>query len=204
MLNIEFWYIKFKSCQLAKETCLKGKELSFSGGIKSSQFTCTSLSLGGDGFLFKAANWTVSITEYLILSFPGLVQQTEMSGDYLVAGSFVIADYVVFALTLVVSAAVGFYFAWASRGQQSSRDFLTAGRKLTALPVSMSMTASYMSSITVLSNPAEVKLIQCLRLMFKCRNTQTKIQRDYFWQVIKCSYLKLKQQTSWKTLRNLF
>uniref|UniRef100_A0A671YFA1 Solute carrier family 5 member 8 n=1 Tax=Sparus aurata TaxID=8175 RepID=A0A671YFA1_SPAAU len=79
-----------------------------------------------------------------------------MSGDYLVAGSFVIADFVVFALTLVVSAAVGFYFAWASRGQQSSRDFLTAGRKLTALPVSMSMTASYMSSITVLSNPAEV------------------------------------------------
>ncbi|XP_036976772.1 sodium-coupled monocarboxylate transporter 1-like isoform X2 [Acanthopagrus latus] len=79
-----------------------------------------------------------------------------MSGDSQVAGSFVTADYVVFALTLVVSAAVGFYFAWASRGQQSSRDFLTAGRKLTALPVSMSMTTTYMSSITVLSNPAEV------------------------------------------------
>ncbi|XP_073337299.1 sodium-coupled monocarboxylate transporter 1-like [Pagrus major] len=79
-----------------------------------------------------------------------------MSGDSLVAGSFVIADYVVFSLMLVVSVAIGFYFAWANRGQQNSRDFLTAGRRLTAFPVSMSMTANFMSSITVLSNPAEV------------------------------------------------
>uniref|UniRef100_A0A671YNE8 Solute carrier family 5 member 8 n=1 Tax=Sparus aurata TaxID=8175 RepID=A0A671YNE8_SPAAU len=76
--------------------------------------------------------------------------------DSLVPGSFVVADYMVFALMLVVSAAVGVYFAWTDRDQRSSGDFLMGGRRLTALPVSLSLTASFMSAITVLSNPAEV------------------------------------------------
>ncbi|XP_034079010.1 sodium-coupled monocarboxylate transporter 1 [Gymnodraco acuticeps] len=79
-----------------------------------------------------------------------------MSGDSVVVGSFVAADYLVFALMLLVSAAVGVYYAWTDRGQQSSGDFLMGGRSLTALPVSLSLTASFMSAITVLSNPAEV------------------------------------------------
>uniref|UniRef100_A0A3Q3VYP6 Uncharacterized protein n=1 Tax=Mola mola TaxID=94237 RepID=A0A3Q3VYP6_MOLML len=78
-----------------------------------------------------------------------------MSGDS-VKGSFSAPDYVVFALMLVVSAAVGVYFAWADRGQRSLGNFLMGGRRLTALPVSLSLTASFMSAITVLSNPAEV------------------------------------------------
>ncbi|KAE8281549.1 Sodium-coupled monocarboxylate transporter 1 Electrogenic sodium monocarboxylate cotransporter [Larimichthys crocea] len=78
-----------------------------------------------------------------------------MSGDSLVSGSFVIADYLVFAFMLMVSAAVGVYYAWADRGQRNSGDFLMGGRRLTALPVSLSLTASFMSAITVLSNPAE-------------------------------------------------
>ncbi|TNM91409.1 hypothetical protein fugu_019789 [Takifugu bimaculatus] len=78
-----------------------------------------------------------------------------MSGNAGV-GSFAAADYVVFAVMLLVSAAVGVYYAWADRGQRSSSDFLTGGRRLTALPVSLSLTASFMSAITVLSNPAEV------------------------------------------------
>ncbi|KAF3704970.1 Sodium-coupled monocarboxylate transporter 1 Electrogenic sodium monocarboxylate cotransporter [Channa argus] len=79
-----------------------------------------------------------------------------MTGDSVVAGSFVAADYVVFALMLAISAAVGVYYAWADRGQKSSRDFLMGGRRLTFLPISLSLTASFMSAITVLSNPAEV------------------------------------------------
>ncbi|XP_028253102.1 sodium-coupled monocarboxylate transporter 1-like [Parambassis ranga] len=79
-----------------------------------------------------------------------------MPGDSQVAGSFVVADYVVFAFMLAVSAAVGVYYAWMGRSQRSSEDFLTGGRRLTALPVSLSLTASFMSAITVLSNPAEV------------------------------------------------
>lgn len=75
-------------------------------------------------------------------------------------GSFEAADYVVFAVMLLVSAAVGVYYAWADRGQSTSGDFLTGGRSLTALPVSLSLTASFMSAITVLSNPAEVRIHQ--------------------------------------------
>lgn len=82
-----------------------------------------------------------------------------MSGASQVAGTLVVEDYVVFALMLVVSTAIGVYYAWASRGKESSKDFLTGGRRLSALPVSMSLTASFMSSITVLSNPVEVRLI---------------------------------------------
>lgn len=72
------------------------------------------------------------------------------------AGSFAAPDYVVFALMLAMSAAVGVYFAWTDRGQRNTRDFLMGGRKLTALPVSLSLTASFMSAITMLSHPAEV------------------------------------------------
>lgn len=82
-----------------------------------------------------------------------------MSGGSVAVASFAVADYVVFALMLVVSAAVGFYYAWTDRSQSSSGDFLTGGRRLTALPVSLSLTASFMSAITVLSNPAEVRLL---------------------------------------------
>lgn len=80
-----------------------------------------------------------------------------MSEGSVAAGSFVAADYAVFAVMLLVSAAVGVYFAWMDRGQASLGDFLMGGRRLTALPVSLSLTASFMSAITVLSNPAEVK-----------------------------------------------
>lgn len=79
-----------------------------------------------------------------------------MLGVPLVVGTLKVEDYVVFALMLVVSTAIGVYYAWTSRGRESAEEFLTGGRRLTALPVSMSLTASFMSSITVLSNPAEV------------------------------------------------
>ncbi|KAM4614700.1 sodium-coupled monocarboxylate transporter 1 [Polymixia lowei] len=80
-----------------------------------------------------------------------------MSGVSPVVGSFVAGDYVVFALMLVVSAAIGVYYAWVDRrGPGSSGDFLTGGRGLTAVPVSLSLSASFMSAITVLASPAEV------------------------------------------------
>uniref|UniRef100_A0A3P9IT77 Solute carrier family 5 member 8 n=1 Tax=Oryzias latipes TaxID=8090 RepID=A0A3P9IT77_ORYLA len=72
------------------------------------------------------------------------------------ANSFGVTDYVVFTLMLGASACIGVYFAWVDRRKKSSGNFLTGGRTLTALPVSMSLTASTMSAIAVLSNPAEV------------------------------------------------
>ncbi|NWS74073.1 SC5A8 protein, partial [Crotophaga sulcirostris] len=65
-------------------------------------------------------------------------------------------DYVVFTVMLLVSAAIGIYFAFAGGGQKTSKDFLMAGRRMNAFPVALSLTASFMSAVTVLGTPAEV------------------------------------------------
>ncbi|EAW97650.1 solute carrier family 5 (iodide transporter), member 8, isoform CRA_c [Homo sapiens] len=71
-------------------------------------------------------------------------------------GTFVVWDYVVFAGMLVISAAIGIYYAFAGGGQQTSKDFLMGGRRMTAVPVALSLTASFMSAVTVLGTPSEV------------------------------------------------
>ncbi|KFV56430.1 Sodium-coupled monocarboxylate transporter 1, partial [Gavia stellata] len=41
-------------------------------------------------------------------------------------------------------------------GQKTSKDFLMGGRSMSALPVALSLTASFMSAVTVLGTPAEI------------------------------------------------
>ncbi|XP_042083480.1 sodium-coupled monocarboxylate transporter 1 isoform X2 [Haplochromis burtoni] len=79
-----------------------------------------------------------------------------MCEDLAGADSLHIADYAVFVLMLLVSATIGLYYAWIRRSQQNTQEFLTGGRKLTALPVSLSLTASDLSSIILISIPVEV------------------------------------------------
>uniref|UniRef100_A0A3P8SUP5 Solute carrier family 5 member 8 n=1 Tax=Amphiprion percula TaxID=161767 RepID=A0A3P8SUP5_AMPPE len=71
-------------------------------------------------------------------------------------GSFAVADYLVFGGMLVLSAAIGVYKGWTSRDQSGSGHFLTGNRKLTALPVSTSLITTFMTSVTLLTNPVEV------------------------------------------------
>ncbi|XP_069485974.1 sodium-coupled monocarboxylate transporter 1-like [Ambystoma mexicanum] len=70
--------------------------------------------------------------------------------------SFSIWDCVVFAGMLLISAVIGIYHAFAGAGKTTSKDFLFGGRSLNALPVALSLTASFMSAITLLAMPAEV------------------------------------------------
>ncbi|XP_007538143.1 sodium-coupled monocarboxylate transporter 1 [Erinaceus europaeus] len=79
-------------------------------------------------------------------------------------GSFTVWDYVVFAAMLLVSAAIGVYYAFA--GARSAGDFLTGGRSLSAVPVALSLTASFMSAVTVLGTPAEVYRFGSVFCMF--------------------------------------
>ncbi|KAM5170176.1 sodium-coupled monocarboxylate transporter 1-like isoform 1-T1 [Mantella aurantiaca] len=65
-------------------------------------------------------------------------------------------DYVVFAAVLLISAVIGIYYAFAGRGKTTSQEFLTGGRSMTAVPVAMSLTASFMSAVTILGTPADV------------------------------------------------
>ncbi|XP_006193406.1 sodium-coupled monocarboxylate transporter 1 [Camelus dromedarius] len=71
-------------------------------------------------------------------------------------GTFAVWDYVVFAAMLLISAVVGIYHAFAAGGQQTPKDFLMGGRRMTAVPVALSLTASFMSAVTVLGSPSEV------------------------------------------------
>ncbi|NXW55851.1 SC5A8 protein, partial [Eurystomus gularis] len=71
-------------------------------------------------------------------------------------GRFTVWDYVVFAAMLLVSAVIGVYYAFVGGGQKTSKDFLMGGRSMNAVPVALSLTASFMSAVTVLGTPAEI------------------------------------------------
>lgn len=71
-------------------------------------------------------------------------------------GTFTVWDYVVFALVLLISAAIGIYYAFKGSSRETSKDFLMGGRRMHAVPVALSLTASFMSAVTVLGTPAEV------------------------------------------------
>ncbi|NXJ78717.1 SC5A8 protein, partial [Trogon melanurus] len=64
-------------------------------------------------------------------------------------------DYVVFSAMLLISAGIGVYYAYRGEGK-TSEDFLMAGRRMSALPVALSLSASFMSAVTVLGTPAEI------------------------------------------------
>ncbi|KAF0034599.1 hypothetical protein F2P81_012357 [Scophthalmus maximus] len=69
--------------------------------------------------------------------------------------TFSVWDYVVFAVTILGAAGVGLFQAIRGRKETSSDEFLLGGRQMTAVPVAMSLTASFMSGITVIGTPAE-------------------------------------------------
>ncbi|XP_069797527.1 sodium-coupled monocarboxylate transporter 1 isoform X2 [Narcine bancroftii] len=75
-------------------------------------------------------------------------------------------DYVVFILMLLVSVSIGVYHAFKARAQQSNNEFLLGGRQMRAVPVAMSLTASFMSAVTVIGTPAEVYRYGAMFLIF--------------------------------------
>jgi len=70
-----------------------------------------------------------------------------------VSGSFSTWDYVVFAAVLLISALVGIYHAVVGRGKETSEDFLLGSRQMRSIPVALSLTASFMSAVTMLGVP---------------------------------------------------
>lgn len=64
-------------------------------------------------------------------------------------------DYGVFAAMLLVSTGIGLWVGLARGGQRNADDFFTGGRQLAAVPVGLSLAASFMSAVQVLGVPAE-------------------------------------------------
>jgi len=70
-------------------------------------------------------------------------------------------DYVVFAALLLFSTCIGLFFAYFDSKKTKNSEFdesgyLVGNRSMSAGPVALSLTASFMSSITVISTPAEI------------------------------------------------
>ncbi|XP_037535385.1 sodium-coupled monocarboxylate transporter 1 [Nematolebias whitei] len=78
-----------------------------------------------------------------------------MAGTGGPVATFSVWDYVVFAGTILFAAGIGLFQAIRGRKETSSAEFLLGGRQMTAVPVAMSLTASFMSGITVIGTPAE-------------------------------------------------
>ncbi|XP_072166483.1 sodium-coupled monocarboxylate transporter 1-like [Diadema setosum] len=72
------------------------------------------------------------------------------------AGTFGVVDYVVLAVMLGISAAIGIFYACTGGKQATAAEFLLADRKANPLAVAFSLVASYISAITVIGTPAEV------------------------------------------------
>jgi len=67
-------------------------------------------------------------------------------------------DYVIFAVILAIASAIGLYYGCTGNKQNSTSEFLMAGRSMSVLPVALSLLASFMSAITLLGTPAEIVL----------------------------------------------
>ncbi|XP_074594513.1 sodium-coupled monocarboxylate transporter 1-like isoform X2 [Brevipalpus obovatus] len=81
-----------------------------------------------------------------------------LSSTTTLSNQFSLIDYVVFAMMLVMSSGIGIYYAYKGRKNESSKEFLTANKSLSWFPVSMSLLASFQSSVTILGYPAEMYL----------------------------------------------
>ncbi|XP_059145437.1 sodium-coupled monocarboxylate transporter 1-like [Physella acuta] len=73
-----------------------------------------------------------------------------------VKNSFGPVDYVVFAAMLIISMAIGVWFALRGGKQRTQVEYLMGNRSLSILPVAISILASFMSAILILGTPAEM------------------------------------------------
>lgn len=79
------------------------------------------------------------------------------ANDEFTSPGFVLADYAVFAAMLTVSMAIGLYQVLKKSNQEANtNDFFTGGRSMPAVPVGLSLCASFMSAVQVLGVPSEV------------------------------------------------
>uniref|UniRef100_A0A8P4KSJ3 Solute carrier family 5 member 6 n=1 Tax=Dicentrarchus labrax TaxID=13489 RepID=A0A8P4KSJ3_DICLA len=69
---------------------------------------------------------------------------------------FTVVDYVIFAVLLAASMAIGLYHALSGGRQRTTQEFLMADRSMSCLPVSLSLIASFQSAVAIIGVPAEI------------------------------------------------
>ena len=63
-----------------------------------------------------------------------------------------------FVVMLVISIAIGLFFACTGNKQSSLREFLLAGRNVPVIPGAVSMLASFLSGVYIIGLPLEIYL----------------------------------------------
>ncbi|XP_071165366.1 sodium-coupled monocarboxylate transporter 1-like [Mytilus edulis] len=79
--------------------------------------------------------------------------------------SFYLADYIIFAITIVLSVGIGLYHAFAGGKQKTTSEFHLGNRKMAIIPVAISLLVSFESSIMMLGVPAETYVFGIQNIM---------------------------------------
>ncbi|GFR25445.1 hypothetical protein TNCT_723311 [Trichonephila clavata] len=66
-----------------------------------------------------------------------------------------VLDYVVVGLTLIISTIIGLKFRSKNTKDETSKEYLLAGKDMSMFPVVMSITVTMLSGVTILGQPAE-------------------------------------------------
>ncbi|KAM8706331.1 hypothetical protein ACLKA7_010585 [Drosophila subpalustris] len=80
---------------------------------------------------------------------------TNVSLDIAKGLKFGTADYVVFTVMLSASAFIGVYFGFFAKAKNTTEEYLRGGKKMQTLPIAISLVASQLSGIAIMSVPAE-------------------------------------------------
>ncbi|KAH8408354.1 hypothetical protein KR215_003465 [Drosophila sulfurigaster] len=70
--------------------------------------------------------------------------------------TFKTTDYIVFAFMLSISAGIGVYFGFFNKSADTTDEYLMGGKRMKTLPIAISLVASQLSAISIMSIPAEM------------------------------------------------
>ena len=110
----------------------------------------------------KTSNKPAFDTSIVLLSiytrglFSELLAEISFSLSNMADDRFGVVDYVVFAAMLLIPAAIGVYYACFGAKQKTTREYLLGDQNMPPFSVALSLTASFLSAITLLGVPAEV------------------------------------------------
>jgi Na+/pantothenate symporter len=66
------------------------------------------------------------------------------------------ADYILFVIVLIASAAIGIYYGFTGTRQKTTSEFFLGDRNMNLFPVTISILASFISAVSILGTPAEI------------------------------------------------
>lgn len=70
--------------------------------------------------------------------------------------TFQTTDYIVFIFMLSISAGIGVYFGFFAKGDDTTEEYLMGGKRMKTLPIAISLVASQLSAISIMTIPSEM------------------------------------------------